>query len=532
MTVSDREGPADLERFLKESICIEDLPLMVIEIGPDGQLLDANGACLKRFGYTQDEVRASRIRDLVPKCALERMTRCLGTAKKDGAAIAESVLRTREGQSVDVQIDAVSVHGPDGRLVKVRAFLTDVTRRKRLEEQLLQAQKMGSVGMLTAGVAHDFNNILAAILLAAQMINMEVAEDSVLKRQTQSIQSSAESGAELASQLLSFASAVQCGPRTVEPNGLVNEIVSLSKPSIDNSISIELKLDLQVWNIVAERNQMAQVVLNLTLNARDAMPQGGTLTFATENIHVEDNDLCETLGIQKGDYVRISVSDTGSGIHKSILGKIFEPFFTTKDPKRGTGLGLSIARGIVRKHDGGIGVSSDPGKGTTFHLYIPSSPEPETVKADEQNLEGLCGSEHILVVDDRDEVRNSASQMLGLWGYQVSSAPDGSSAIEIYRRQNNIDAVLMDLRMPGIDGIETHRRLKEIDDSVLVVLTSGYGHDKIVDEASSQGIAGFIKKPFKIEQFLSLLRRLLDERSSATGGSPKLVPRDTARTLV
>jgi len=486
--------------------------LMTFEIGPEGGLLWANRAGLEHLGYTLEQFQALNIRDLVPEYEWKWMNRCLERVRDASAAATESALLTKEGQCVDVLINATIVPDPSGRVVKIRVFMNDIARVRQLEEQLFQSQKMASIGALAAGVAHDFNNILATILLASQMINMEVGTDCVLKRQAQNIQSGAESGAELASQLLSFAGADRRQSRTVEPNSLVKEIVSLSRPSISNSISIELKLDPKVRHILADRNQIAQVVLNLALNARDAMPKGGTLTFATENFQVTDDELCRKVGIQKGEYVRISVTDTGSGIDERVLGKIFDPFFTTKDAKRGTGLGLSIARGIIEKHNGGIEVRSSPNEGASFFLYIPSSHEPETVETDEDDLEALCGTEHVLVVEDRDQVRESVSQMLSLWGYTVTNAPDGPSAIEAYQQHNSeIDAVFMDLRMPGMDGIETYGQLKKIDDSVLVVLTSGYGHEKLVAKASRQGVAGFIKKPYKIEQLLSLLRQLLDE---------------------
>ncbi|MBN1593002.1 MAG: response regulator [Candidatus Coatesbacteria bacterium] len=503
---------------MKDYIFIEDLPVMVLEMAPDGRVVNTNEALSRSFGYSRDELVSLNIADLVPESQSDRLLESIARAVSEGTANAELILQTKAGRSLHVRADMLAVRGPDGGIAEITAFLTDITQKRLLEEQLLQAQKMSSVGLLTAGVAHDFNNILATILLASQMINMEVQEDSVLKRQAKSIQSSAESGAELASQLLSFAGSSTSGPRIVSPNDLVNDIANLSKPCLDNSISIEFHLDPNVRNIVADRNQIAQVVLNLALNAKDAMKSGGTLTFTTEDVQVAEGILSRSLDIVQGDYVRISVSDTGEGIDEENITSIFEPFFTTKDSKQGTGLGLSVALGIIRKYGGGIDVKSKLNEGTTFALYIPSSTKPELARVDNDDMEALCGSEHILVVDDRDEVRSSASQMLELWGYRVSSAADGIAAIEMYKDlRSEVDALLMDLRMPGIDGIETHRRLKEIDDSVVVVLTSGYGLEQLEQKASSQGVAGFIKKPYKIEQLLSLLRRILDGRRAATG---------------
>ncbi len=372
-----RESAEDSSRVFDET------PLMVFEIGPEGQLLWANRAGLEHLGYTLDQFQAANIRDLIPEYEWKRVNVCFEQARDAGAATAESALLTKEGQCVDVQINAAIVPDPSGRLVKIRVFMNDIARVRQLEEQLLQSQNMASIGALAADIAHDFNNILGTILLAAQMINMEVGTDCVLKRQAQNIQSSAELGAELASQLLSFAGADRCESKTVEPNSLVREIVSLSRPSIDNSVSIELKLDPHVRHIIADRDQIAQVVLNLALNARDAMPTGATLTFATENIQVTDEKLCRKVGIQKGEYVRISVTDTGSGINERVLAKLFDPLFTTKDAKRGAGLGLSVARRIIEKHNGGIEVRSKPDEGASFFLYVPSSHEPETVKTDE-----------------------------------------------------------------------------------------------------------------------------------------------------
>lgn len=395
-------------------------------------------------------------------------------------------------------------------LARLRECLKNYTA---IEEQLVQAQKMASIGELTAGVVHDFNNMLATIILASQMINMEIPEGSLLKRQAQSIQSSAERGAELASRLLSLARAGRSESTSVEPNSVIEDIVSLLRPSIKDSVAVQLHLEPNTKYILADRDQLSLIILNLALHARDAMPDGGELSLSTENVSMTDRQRCQKLGIKTGDYVRISVSDTGGGIDKDSLGKVFEPSFTTEEATGGTSLRLLAVRRIVERHNGGIEVVSEPGKGTRFSVYIPSLPQSEQSESAETDLESLCGTERILVVDDKDGVRESVSQMLALWGYEVLNAEDGPSAIELYRQhKGNIDAVLMDLRMSGMDGIEAYERLKQIDDSVLVVLTSGYGNDKLVAKAAEQGVAGFIKKPYKMEQLLSLLRELLDRK--------------------
>ncbi|HUT02339.1 MAG TPA: response regulator [bacterium] len=503
---------------------LEDSPLAMIDLAPGGKVLHANGAALSLLGYGNDELLGAHIEDIAPETGRGRIADCLTQSQSGAAPSVEATFLTKQGGQLTVHVRAAAIRCPGHGIVKTRLFVSDMTGMKQIEEQLVQAQKMASIGELTAGVVHDFNNMLATIVLASQMINMEIPNDSMLRRQAQSIQSSAESGAHLASQLLSFARAARSESKTVELNSVINDIVNLLSLSIGDSVSIEFNLEPNIKHILADRNQVAQIILNLALNARDAMPNGGTLSFSTENVSMTDRERCQKLGIQTGDYVRIAVSDTGVGIDKGALGKIFEPVFTTKDANGGTGLGLLVVRRIVERHNGGIEVSSELGKGARFSIYMPSSREREQFESDEPSLESLCGSERILVVDDKDGVRESVSQMLALWGYEVVNANDGASAIELYRqRKDDIDAVLMDLRMPGMDGIETHGRLKQIDDSVLVVLTSGYGNEQLVAKATKQGVAGFIKKPYKMEQLLSLLRELLDKRNPSDGASAKLL---------
>lgn len=502
---------------------IENSPEMIHQVGADRRFLHVNRTELEQLGYTLEEMLTMRVEQIVPEAERERIIEYFEQVKNSGSATIESAFVAKDGRKIDVEITATALCDAQGRFIKTRAFARDITRRKKLEEQLFQSQKMESIGTLAAGVAHDFNNILATILLAAQMIKMKAKPGTAIFKHADSIEKSAESGGELASQLLSFARAGRCDAKTIDPNSLVREISGLLKRSVEKTIVIELDLCRDVRPILADRNQIAQVLLNLALNAIDAMPQGGRLTFGTENAEVSDEQLLDEVGVWPGQYVKLWVSDTGTGIDKRILGKIFDPFFTTKEVGKGTGLGLSVVYGIVKKHGGGVRVKTSPGSGSVFEVFIPAAAQREKQQKTSTRQPKLGGSERILVVDDRQNVRDSVSQILKLLGFKVLTAPDGRSAVEIYSNsEEKIDLVILDLQMPGMNGLEAFAKLKQVDPNVAVVLSSGYGREKMVAQAALSGIAGFIKKPYRMEQLSEVIRSALAKkrrRAAETAGS-------------
>ncbi len=393
----------------------------------------------------------------------------------------------------------------------VHGILHDVTEQRDLQRQLLHAQRMESVGTLAGGIAHDFNNILTAILGYAQLLRAELRGSKEGLTHLQVLESSARRAAELTKGLLSFARAGVTERKPVKVNDIVTETVQLLQQTFDRSIEITTECEPALPPIVGDAGQVHQVLVNLCVNARDAMPNGGVLTLRTRSEappqEPDSNDW--TAPIERS--VLVEISDTGSGIAREVLPKIFDPFFTTKEPGKGTGLGLSIVYGIVQGHRGHIHVTSEPGQGTTFQLSFPAAGEVTDEAHAVAEADGAArGTETILVVDDETALRELLRVSLGQSGYTVLEAADGLEAVEVYRRKGRaIDVVLIDLVMPRMGGRETYLKIKELNPDVRAFFATGYGVDDIIDELVSMGACGIIRKPYEILTLENEIRRVL-----------------------
>lgn len=393
----------------------------------------------------------------------------------------------------------------------VLLFLVDASEAKVLRAQLMHAQKMEAVGTLAGGIAHDFNNLLTAILGYSDLLLENKKEGDPEYSDLQKIIRSARHGADLVQRILTFSRTTETTPRPVDLNSVVDHMKDILARTFPKIIQIDLALADNLLNINADYAQLEQVLINLALNAKDAMPDGGKLMIRTENLCLDD-EYCRThLMAKEGDYVVMTVSDTGHGMPPEIQEHIFEPFFTTKEPGKGTGLGLPMVYGMVKQHGGFIDFESEPGRGTTFKVLIPAlDHKTEPFQVDEESAY-LEGDETVLLVDDEDFIRDLGTRYLGKAGYRVLTAAGGVEAIEIYRQEaKDISLVIIDLMMPDMTGKQCLDELQKINPLVKVLVASGYAQEEPLTSELLGRVQDFVRKPYEKVQLLSAIRKILD----------------------
>jgi CheY-like chemotaxis protein len=382
-----------------------------------------------------------------------------------------------------------------------------------LERQLLQAQKMEAVGTLAGGIAHDFNNLLQVTMGYAEvLLSRKDKADSEYPRLQQILQAG-RSGSELVQRLLTLSRKTESKQRPIDVNYQIEQARRLLERTIPKMIEIELRLAASLATANADPTQLEQIIMNLAVNARDAMPEGGKLTLGTENVTLDEDYCRRHPGAKPGNYVLLAISDTGFGMDKEILDHIFEPFFTTKGVGMGTGLGLAVVYGIVKQHGGYVTCESQPGHGTVFKVYLPAIEEQEIVSgelAEELRLPG--GTETILLVEDEEVVRDLGELILCESGYRVLTAKNGKEALTIYQRnRESISLVILDLVMPEMGGKQCFEELLKIDPRVKVLIASGLSVDGSTKEALEGVARGFASKPYNMKEMLRSVRKVLDE---------------------
>ncbi len=379
-----------------------------------------------------------------------------------------------------------------------------------MEAQFLRAQRMESIGTLAGGIAHDLNNVLSPILMAIDMLQLKTT-DETSKKWFDVLRANAERGGNMVRQVLSFARGVEGERVALQPKHLIKEIVKILRETLPKSIQINFQILDDLWVISADATQMHQVLMNLCVNARDAMPEGGSISIKAENVVVDDNYARMHLEAKPGRFVVISVFDTGPGIAPDIQGRIFEPFFTTKEMSKGTGLGLSTALTIVKSHGGFINVYSEVHKGSQFALYLPALDAPGTLEPLAAQTDVPLGSgQLILVVDDEESIREITRGTLEAFGYSVLTASDGTEALALYAdRKNEIAVVLTDMVMPFMDGPSTIRALLRMNPQVRIIAASGLGTGQRAGEGALEGVAVFLNKPYTAEKLLKTLAQVL-----------------------
>jgi len=478
--------------------------------------LAVNIAAEEHYGYSAEEFRTMTIKDIRPAedaAALEaNLSQTPGMIdvgdewrhkKKDGSII-----------NVEVTSHALMFDGKKARLV----LANDVTKRiqaeeelRKSEEQLKQSLKLESIGRLAGGIAHDFNNMLTAINGYSELTLRRLDENDPLRPNIEEIKKAGERSAELTKQLLAFSRRQMLQSKVLDINQVVSDTVLMLERLIGEDIDLVTVLDSNTANIEADPGQLSLVILNLVVNSRDAMPDGGTITIETKNVFLDDAYARQHVSVKPGPYVMLSIGDTGIGMDAQTQQQIFEPFFTTKEVGKGTGLGLSTVYGIIKQSNGNIWVYSEVGKGTVFKIYLPQITESSSPIEEAKPTDSFLGTETILVVEDEDMVRNLTVEVLESCGYEVLQARNGIEALDFCKSyKEKIDLLITDIVMPQIGGRELAERMLHEDPSLCVLFTSGYTDDAIVRHGILEEDANFIQKPFNLDDLGKKVSELLD----------------------
>ena len=490
---------------------------------------DANGIILEwsvqaeaLTGWTRKEALGADVVNLLIAEPLrdgfrQRMMRLLPELSDTPIGIRfEATLLHRNGDQIRIEASSTALQ-LGGRTI-INNFVKDVTQKRAAEEQLIQAQKMEAVGQLTGGIAHEFNNMLTVITGTIEILADAVKDDPPLATITKLISEAADRGAVLTSSLLSFARKQALQPAEIDVNELLEEVAKLLLATFDKTIEIVSRLDRNVWLAFADRGQLSAALLNLAINARDAMLDGGKLTLTTRNVVFGVREAVAVGAGYAGDYVEIEIADTGTGIPQAILERIFDPFFSTKDVGKGTGLGLSMVFGFVKQSGGGIKVTSEEGRGTIFRIYLPKA-ETSTLRPagyDERKVVG--GTETILCVEDDRDVRQYVTVQLESLGYKVISAANATEALALVAEGTPFDLLFTDIVMAGgVNGRELAEQMVAARPSLRVLFTSGYAYDSLHAQGRATMGAPLLAKPYRKAELARMLRRSLDTAVDAAG---------------
>jgi two-component system, cell cycle sensor histidine kinase and response regulator CckA len=483
---------------------------------PEGKILACNPAFASIFGFASVE-EALRSDCRVLHLTMEDRSTVFDLVRQKGKLeYHEMELRRKDGNPIFVVANLIGTFDEHERLTSVKGYLFDNTERKRLEDQLLQAQKMEAVGQLASGIAHDFNNVMSVTLTAAQMIRTAAQDETQTRRYAAMIEDTTLRGAAIAKQLLQFSRAEASKLTPISLGHVVNEVKKILDHSLPKTIVIRLAMNMKQGVIMGDEGQIHQLLLNLCINARDAMTApgtkdgAGTLTISLES--AVGGEISRKFGTSNaGEYAVLRVSDTGTGISPEVQRRIFEPFFTTKGIGKGTGLGLSIVHGIVKSHHGHVDVESCPGKGTTFSVYFPIVAQEISVAA--QNAAGPARGrgETILIIEDEEILRTLMKEMLTRSGYHVVEAKDGEEGVRIFRSEHStIAAVISDMGLPILSGEQVFHELRAVDGRVRLLFSTGYIRDEKRQELLDAGAKCFIHKPYRVDEMLKALRAVLD----------------------
>ena len=492
---------------------------------PGPRIVYTNKAFERTTGYTAEEVLGRSPRILQgPDSQRERLDRIRSALKKRQPIRIELLNYRKNREPFQVEVDIVPVNNNDGRTTHFVAVQRDITKRLEMEEQLRQSQRLEAIGQLTGGIAHDFNNLLTVILGNAELLHERFGSDALGGELSRMVAEAAQRGADLTQQLLAFARRQTLEPSVVDVNALISNMSALLARSLGGDIEIDLKLGAGPYLALVDKSQLESALLNLGLNARDAMPAGGRLEIATAFTRVSDKQ-AQALDLEKGRHVILRVTDTGSGIDLDQVNRVFEPFYTTKDKRKrkGTGLGLSMVYGFVKQSRGHIRVESKPGQGTSFEMLLPwgSGPVTDSDKAEQASIPE-DGSGTILLVEDDELVRAFVRDLLSGLGYHVLEADSGPAALKILKNDISIDLLFTDIVMPGgMNGKELADAAVEIRPDLRILYTSGYAEDSIVHQGRRDPNVALLAKPYRRGE---LARRIREVLSQPVAGAP---PRET-----
>ncbi len=510
--ITDRKKAEDDLRQSEERLrdMVRLLPETVFEADLDGKITFVNEPSFDRFGFTRQDVEKglSLMKILVPEDRERALENFRKIIRGDSLGLIEYVAQKKDGTRFPVMAHTARIF-KEGKPVGLRGFLIDISEKKAMEDQLLRAQKLEAIGTLAGGIAHDFNNLLMGILGNISLMLMHMDHEHPFYERLKNMEEYVQKGSDLTRQLLGFARGGKYEVRTTHLGKFVARSAEVFGRT-RKEISIHHQAAQDLWYVDVDRGQMDQVLLNLFVNAWQAMPGGGNLYISVENAELTGQDVAG-FGVQPGRFVKLTVKDTGIGMDEATRSRIFEPFFSTKKRGRGTGLGLASVYGIIKNHGGFIRVESEKGVGSSFILHLPASEK----KADEEDhLESKPdqGRGTILIIDDEEMIVDVGSQMLQRLGYSVLTAGGGRTGIDIFdHKAESIDLVILDMIMPDLSGRETFEALRRRNPAVNVLLSSGYSLDGQAKELLTEGCRGFIQKPFTMAELSRKVRELIEK---------------------
>jgi len=490
----------------------------------DNQILFWNKGAERLYGWKALDAVGKNVLDLLDGEQQAKLKQVQKILLQNGEWQGELHQLTKDDKEVIVESRWTLVRDEEGQPKSILVVNTDITQKKQLEAQFLRAQRMESIGTLASGIAHDLNNVLTPILMTAQLLEAEPQEERY-QRLLPVLVANAKRGANLVKQVLSFAKGLEGKFTILQVKHLISEIKQIIKETFPKSLEIRTDIPQSLWTVSGDATQLHQVLMNLCVNARDAMPDGGRLSICAENQFIDRSYAQMHLDAQVGSYIVVTVTDTGMGIPPEILDRIFEPFFTTKELGKGTGLGLSTVMGIIKSHNGFINVSSVIGKGTEFKVYIPAIESTEAEVLEDTELP-IGHGELVLVVDDEVAIREITKTSLEAYNYKVITACDGIEAIALYaEHRDEISIVLTDMMMPSMDGLTTIRTLRKINPQVKIIAISGLASGDKLAAVIGTGVKTFLSKPFTTQELLKTLDGLLRYNPTSNASNEQLQTR-------
>jgi PAS domain S-box-containing protein len=482
----------------------------------DDRILYWNKSAERIFGWTAHEAIGQKATQLLRKDG-DKFAETKAIVMEKGEWSGELDCHAKDGHIVAVDARWTLVRDHHGVPKSILSINTDITERQKLQQQILRAQRLESIGTLAGGIAHDLNNILTPLMISVNLLK-EKAADAETRTLVTALETNVQRGADMVKQVLAFGRGTKGERIAVNPARIVREVEQIVRETFPKSVQFEADVEPDIWTITGDATQLHQVLLNLCLNARDAMPNGGKLSVHLENAVLDETYVHMHLEAKTGPHVVIKVTDTGAGIPPEVQEKIFEPFFTTKEGDKGSGLGLSNVRSIVKSHGGFVNFYSEVGKGSTFKVYMPASTTKAAaeVVAVEQTKLPRGKNELVLVVDDEEAIRHTAKKVLERFNYRVLLAENGAQAVSIYaENKNEIAVVITDMAMPVMDGLATIIALKSINPAVKIIGSSGLVANSNATQAIGLGIQKFMPKPYTSESLLRTLDEVLHKNGSA-----------------
>jgi len=518
--ITDRKDAEDAVRRSEVDLrsLVEGAPYGIYRVTLDGRILMANPAIVKMLGYeSQSELLELDMATDIYRDPASRTRLIENYWKKKDFRQVEAEWKRKDGKFISVRLTGKPISKSGGEFAYFEVFVEDITDRLSLERQLLQSQKMDAVGRLAGGVAHDFNNLLSVILGHTEILEMKLTGNDGLLGNLEAISQAGERAAVLTKQLLTFSRKQITETKIVDLNAAVREIEKLVRRVIGEDIYLLMRLQPGLGSVRIDPGQLDQVLMNLVVNARDAMPSGGKLVLGTANVELDGTYVRQHLGVAPGHYVVLAVSDTGTGMSVETMSHIFEPFFTTKEKGKGTGLGLSTVYGIVNQAGGCVVPYSEEGQGTTFKIYFPHSDQPAQTPVAIRPTDKLPGgTETILVVEDEKALRDLTQCILADSGYQVLAATDVREALEMAGdTETKLDLLLTDVVMPILSGNELAKRVAAFRPDLPVLYMSGYADDVLLNRGGLDAGVELIQKPFTRRTLLTTIRAILNRRAAA-----------------